>query len=171
MATRKSCAEEMALRPSRKPRILVGDAVGDGVGERVQHGVDGGRDRASGHADDDGEDGEEGGAGERDQAGVDEDLVVGQVARGEEQRGGEDDGGGAEIEHALDGVDGDLRADGKLHALGDQRGTDDIGQTAEEGDSGETDELQAYQRKQRDLLGGGEEDRPARRSAADRWNR
>ena len=65
---------------------------------------------------DDGEDGEEGGAGERDFAGADEDLVVGQVARDEEQGGGEDDGRGAEVEHALDGVDGELGADGEIDA-------------------------------------------------------
>ena len=67
--------------------------------------------------------------------------MVGQVVRNEEQSAGEDDGGGAEIEHALDGVDGDLRADGKLHALGDERRPDDVGEAAEESDGGESDEL------------------------------
>ena len=124
--------------------------------------MDGGCDRAAGDADGDGEDGDDGGSGERDFAGVDEDFVVGQVAGGEEQRAGEDDGGGAEVEHALDGVDGDLGADGKLHAPGDERRADDVGEAAEEGDGGEADELRADEGEGRDPLGGGEEDRPAR---------
>ena len=159
---RKSCAEEMALRPSRKPRILSATESAAGGGERADHGVSGRGDGSAGDADGDGEERDEGGAGEREQAGADEEFTVGEIGGGEEQGGGEDDGGGAEVEHALDGVDGDLRADGELDALGDESGTDDVGEAAEEGDGGEADELRGDEDEGRDAFGGGEEDRPAR---------
>ncbi len=78
--------------------------------------------------------------------------MVREIARDEEQGGRKDDGGCAEIEHALDGVDGELGADGKIDAAGDERGADDVCEAAEERDRGETDELRADQREGRDFL-------------------
>ena len=156
--TRKSCAEEMALRPSRKPRILSAteSAMAWESGRRMAWAVEATAPPATRMMT--AKMAMNGGSGERDDSGVDEDFVVGQVARGEEERAGEDDGGGAEVEHALDGVDGDLGADGELDALGDERGADDVGEAAEESDGGEADELRADEGEGRDFLGGGEED-------------
>ncbi len=63
------------------------------------------------------------------------------VARSKGQGRGEDDGGGGEVEGALDGVDGKLRGDGGLEAAGDEVGAAEVGETAEERDDGEADEL------------------------------
>ena len=143
---------------------LEGGAIRHGFGEPTQNGADGIGDCAPGDADDHCEDGDEGGEGERDDAGVDEDGAVGQVVRREDESAGEDDGGGAEVEHALDGVDGELGADGKVEALGDQGRADDVGEAAKEGDRGEADELRSHQEERRNTLCCGDEDRPAQRA-------
>ena len=141
------------------------DLDSDGLGERLREAVEEAagelRDRLAEEADGDGEEGEEGGAGEGDDAGADEDLVMRRGAGGDGEGGGEEDGGGAKIEHALDGVDGDLRGDGELDAFGDEVGAGEIGETAEEGYGGEADELRADEGKRWKALDRGDEDDPA----------
>jgi len=140
------------------------DGFGDGRGERMQQGVGETGDGLAGNAEDDGEDGDGGGPGERKEAGVDEDIAMRHVTGNEEQGGGEDDGGGAEVEHALDGVDRELRADGEADFFGDERGAGDVGEAAEERDGGKADELRADEREGRDFFRRRDEDGPARRA-------
>ncbi len=125
-------------------------AAGDGCGS------------VPGEARGDGKGGQQGGA---QQGGVGD--VVDEVGtrkslhRSEENEAGEDEGDRADVEHALDGVDADLRGDGRGGAAGDEVGADEVGGAAEQGDAGESDDLAAEEAEGPHALCGLHEQRPA----------
>lgn len=150
------------VKAGAKAADLVADGVAKALGYDAEDALEEAGDGAAGETDGDEEDGPGSGAAEAPVGDLVEDFLVRERAAGRE---GDDErkeeGHGAGIEEALDDVGGDLGADGEAGFAGDEVGADEVGDAADEGDGGESDDLGAEQGEEADPFIVADEECPA----------
>src|SRR4051794_36589261 len=111
------------------------NGLGDARGKAADGALQEVGDEVSLEPEGEGDGGERGGEDDEDDSGL---GVLGEI---KEQIDAEKNGDGADVKDAFDGPDGHLRSETEIGFAGDQVGTDEFAGTAEQGESGETDDL------------------------------